>query len=124
MDDFFSEGGPKPSATTLDAITSGSFIKNHELWLKAPGWLYVFELSIKEYTCAAKDSASSSENGKEKFERHEASASYYTRQLLNTFGRELFNSISCGRDAWVAVKAEYQKSTAKVVKKLEKQITH
>ncbi|KAI1001293.1 hypothetical protein K3495_g6905 [Podosphaera aphanis] len=124
MDDLFCEGGPKPSTTILDDDNFREFFKNHELWLKARGWLYVFEQSVKEYTCAAKDSGSSSEIRKEKFEHHEASARYYTRQLLDTFDRELFDSISCGRDAWVAVKAEYQKSTAKDVRKLEKQITH
>ncbi|RKF82266.1 hypothetical protein GcM3_026044, partial [Golovinomyces cichoracearum] len=37
---------------------------------------------------------------------------------------ELFDSISCTRDAWAAIKAEYQKSNAKDVRRLEKQITH
>ncbi|KAI1003194.1 hypothetical protein K3495_g5013 [Podosphaera aphanis] len=108
----------------LDDDNFRELFKNHELWLKARGWLYVFEQSVKEYTHAAKDSGSSSQKEKEKFERHEASARYYTRQLLNTFDRELFDSIPYGRDGWEAVKAEYQKSTAKDVRKLEKQITH
>ncbi|RKF73796.1 hypothetical protein GcC1_088021 [Golovinomyces cichoracearum] len=37
---------------------------------------------------------------------------------------ELFDSISCTRDAWAAIKAEYQNINAKDVRRLEKQITH
>ncbi|KAI1002583.1 hypothetical protein K3495_g5619 [Podosphaera aphanis] len=92
---------------------------------KARGWLHVFKQSIREYALKPNSQPPSlDQEKKEKFEQHDASARYYTRQLLHTFDRELFDSISCSRDAWDAIKAEYQKSNAKDVRRLEKQITH
>ncbi|KAI0998708.1 hypothetical protein K3495_g9485 [Podosphaera aphanis] len=124
-DNFATGAGPKPPSIYLDDDNFREFFRNQELWLKARGWLYVFQQTIKEYNLDPDSKILSLvEEKKEKFEQHDASARYYTRQLLHTFDRELFDSISCSRDAWAAIKAEYQKSNANDVRRLEKQITH
>ncbi|RKF56044.1 hypothetical protein OnM2_084034 [Erysiphe neolycopersici] len=58
------------------------------------------------------------------FERHNASARYFTKPLLNSFDRELFDSILCSKLVWARLKTEYKKSNPKDVRKLERKLTH
>lgn len=129
MDDSFASG-PKPPSVVLDDENFREFFRNQELWLKTRGWLYVFEQTREEFASipgndplGGKKSILNVEK-KERFDRHDASARYSTRHLLNSFDRELFDSISCSRDAWNAIKGEYMRNDSKDVRKLEKEITH
>lgn len=120
-------GFQRPSSIQLDDENYRELFRNHELWLKSRGWLYVFEKTLEEFATVASSSGDKpilNIDKRELFEKHDATARYFTRQLLNSFDRELFDSFSCSKTAWAAVKSEYKRVNPKDVRRIEKQITH
>ncbi|KAI1005314.1 hypothetical protein K3495_g2902 [Podosphaera aphanis] len=86
-DKFATGAGPKPPNIYLDDDNFREFFRNQELWLKARGWLYVFRQS--EYAANPDHKTHLlDEEKQEKFDQHDASAQYYTRQLIHTIDRE------------------------------------
>ncbi|RKF65989.1 hypothetical protein OnM2_000038, partial [Erysiphe neolycopersici] len=116
--------GPRAPTIQLEDENHREFFRNHELWLRAKGWLYVFQVTSEELQKNSKLELEKGAFNSENFERHNASARYFTRQLLNSFDRELFDSIPCSKLAWARLKNEYQKSNPKDVRKLERKLTH
>ncbi|RKF75894.1 hypothetical protein GcM3_082044, partial [Golovinomyces cichoracearum] len=72
-DNVSTGAGPKPPNIYLDDDNFREFFRNQELWLKARGWLYVFQQIIKEYALDSNSKTLSLvEEKKEKFEKHDA----------------------------------------------------
>ncbi|SZF05461.1 unnamed protein product [Blumeria hordei] len=90
----------------------------------------VQELASVEISCPGSNTASdiadrsgSPNREKEIYERHAASARYFTRQLLNSFYQEHSDAMSCRRLPCSTVKCDFQSDNPKHLGRLERKFS-